>query len=120
MMDYLAFAREWEEVWNSHDLDRILSHYRADIVFRSRKAAALVGTGEVRGLDALRAYWAAALERQPDLRFEIVDVFEGYEMMVISYRNHRGVLAAETLHFDADCMIYQASGCHRPEEGVGS
>ena len=120
MKDYLTFARDWEAGWNSHDLDRILSHYRDDIVFRSRKAAALVGAGEIHGLEALRAYWAAALERQPDLRFEIVDVFEGYEMMVISYRNHRGVLAAETLQFDADGMVYQASGCHRAEGGSGS
>ncbi len=112
-MDYQAFAAEWERGWNSHHLDRILSHYRADVIFHSRKAAALVGTGEVTGIDALRRYWQAALARQPDLAFAVEDVFEGHEMMIISYRNHRGTLAAETLYFDADGKVYRAAACHR-------
>lgn len=88
-------------------------HYRNDIVFRSNKAIPLVGTGEIVGGDALRAYWAAALERQPDLRFIVRDVFEGYRMLVISYTNHRGVLACETLYFDADGLVHRAAACHR-------
>lgn len=32
-----------------------MAHYSPDIVFRSKKAVALVGNGEVRGHDALRA-----------------------------------------------------------------
>ena len=113
MQDYVAFAQDWEAGWNSHDLDRIMSHYRDDIVFRSRKAVPLTGGGELRGCDSLRAYWAAALKRQPDLRFEVVDMFEGHEMLVISYRNHRGVLATETLYFDADGAVFQAAACHK-------
>jgi ketosteroid isomerase-like protein len=30
-----AFADEWTDAWNAHDLDRILSHYAADVVFES-------------------------------------------------------------------------------------
>ena len=112
-MDYTAFASDWETGWNSHDLDRILSHYREDIVFRSRKAVALVGAGELRGAVALRRYWAAALARQPDLRFEVVDVLAGNEMCVITYNNHRGVRAAEVLYFDETGRVYRAASCHR-------
>lgn len=111
-MDYQSFAEEWARGWNSHDLDVILSHYRDDVVFRSRKAADLTGCGEVRGKAALRDYWAAALARQPDLAFNVQDVFEGHEMMVISYTNHRGVRAAEVLYFDASGRVYQAGACH--------
>lgn len=113
-LDGRAFAEEWERGWNSHDLDTIMSHYRFDIVFRSRKAIQLVGSGEICGKDELRKYWAAALQRQPDLRFKVQDVFEGHEMLVISYLNHRGVLATETLYFDLDGLVYQAAACHRP------
>jgi hypothetical protein len=112
-MNEAEFAKTWEQGWNSHDLDVIMAHYRDDIVFRSQKAAALVGQGELRGKAALRAYWAAALERQPDLRFRVQEVFVGHEMMVISYLNHRNVLAAETLYFDHDGKVYQAAACHR-------
>ncbi len=112
-MDVHRFAREWQDGWNSHNLDRILAHYDESIVFRSAKAQALVGQGVVRGHAALRAYWSRALERQPDLRFDVVDVFGGHEMMVITYRNHRGVLAAETLRFGPDGLVVEASACHR-------
>jgi len=113
VMDAESFAKDWEDGWNSHDLDRILSHYREDIVFRSRKAVPLVGAGEIIGHEALRAYWQAALEKQPDLKFTIQHVFEGFEMIVISYKNHRDILAVETLYFDEFGRVYQASACHQ-------
>ncbi|MEL7100832.1 MAG: nuclear transport factor 2 family protein [Pseudomonadota bacterium] len=111
-MDYTAFAEAWEAGWNSHDLDRILSHYSDDVVFRSQKAMRVVGTGEVRGKAALRDYWARALAQQPDLSFVVVDVFAGHGMMVITYRNHRNVLAAETLRFGPSGLVVEASACH--------
>ncbi|MEM7499155.1 MAG: nuclear transport factor 2 family protein [Pseudomonadota bacterium] len=111
-MDARAFARDWEAGWNAHDLDRIMVHYRADVVFRSRKAVALTGSGTLTGKAALRAYWAAALARQPDLRFAVTEVFEGYGMLVIAYTNHRGVRAAETLYFDDDGLVFRAAACH--------
>ncbi|MEM1274014.1 MAG: nuclear transport factor 2 family protein [Pseudomonadota bacterium] len=112
MLDAQAFAQSWEDGWNSHDLTTIMAHYRDDIVFRSRKAIAPTGQGELRGRAALRAYWAKALAHQPDLRFSVQDVFEGYEMLVITYLNHRGVRAAETLYFDAEGLVFQAAACH--------
>jgi len=115
-MDCEAFAIIWEQGWNSHDLDEIMRHYRDDIAFRSLKAIPVIGSGEIHGKQALRGYWAAALERQPDLKFSVQDVFEGYEMVVISYMNHKGILATETLCFDADGMVFQAAACHRPSQ----
>ena len=96
-VDYDAFAREWEAAWNSHDLDRILSHYCNDICFRSRKALASVGPGELHGTEALRTYWGLALKKRPDLNFKVQHILKGHQMMVITYLNHRGVRAAETL-----------------------
>ena len=111
-MDALQFAEGWAEGCNSHDLDRILGHYRDDIVFRSNKALALTGRGQIEGIEALRAYWSAALARQSDLRFTVTAVYEGFEMIVIAYDNHRGVRATETLHFDGQGKVWQASACH--------
>lgn len=112
-MDYAAFVTEWEAAWNSHQLDRILAHYSADVIFRSHKAMRLVGQGEIHGRDALRAYWAKALAQQPDLSFVVVDVFCGHAMLVITYQNQSGVLAAETLRFGSDGLVIEASACHR-------
>ncbi len=111
-VDCDIFAREWESALNSHDLDRILSHYREDVCFRSRKTQALVGEGELHGIKALRDYWGRALEKQPDLKFEVLNVFKGHQMMMITYLNHRSVRAAETLFFDENGQVMQASACH--------
>lgn len=112
-MDYAVFAEEWEAAWNAHDLDRILAHYSMDVVFRSQKAMRLTGQGEIFGREALRLYWAKALTQQKDLSFVVVDVFQGHGMMVISYLNQRGILAAETLRFGPDGLVVEASACHR-------
>lgn len=106
------FACDWESAWNSHDIDRILEHYSSDIVFRSRKAIPILGKGELQGKSELHRYWAKALAKQPDLRFEVQSIYFGHDMMVIAYRNHKGVEAAETLHFDQDGLVIQASACH--------
>ena len=118
-VDAHAFAAEWEAAWNAHDLDRIMGHYDKDVVFRSRKAVDTVGTGEVRGAAALRNYWARALQRQPDLRFQVQQVFAGHDMAVIIYTNHVGRTAAETLWFDANGRVTHASACHA-EDGVST
>ncbi|TNE57474.1 MAG: nuclear transport factor 2 family protein [Alphaproteobacteria bacterium] len=112
MKDIKSFASEWETAWNAHDLERTLSHYRDDIVFRSLKAIDVTGSGEVKGKAALRVYWQTALERQPDLKFQVQEVFEGHGMLVITYLNHKNVLAAETLYFDQEGLVYKAAACH--------
>ena len=111
-MDAAAFAADWQAAWKSHDLPRILAHYAPGVTFRSRKAIPLTGDGTLRGIDALRAYWAAALAAQPDLRFEVETVYAGHDTLVIAYRNHRGTRAAETLRFDAGGRVIEASACH--------
>ena len=111
--DVATFADDWQAGWNAHDLDAIMAHYHDDIVFRSRKAVPITGGGQIDGKPALRAYWAAALARQPDLAFQVEEVFEGFGMLVIVYTNHRGVRAAETLRFDDSGLVVSASACHR-------
>lgn len=107
-----GFAQDWEDHWNSHDLPRILGHYTEDVVFSSRKAVPLTGSGTLRGKRALASYWQAALENQPDLRFKTTRVFVGHDILVITYTNHRNIKAAETLHFNDAGLVWQASASH--------
>jgi len=106
------FVQKWEDRWNSHKLDHILAHYAEDVVFRSRKAIPLTGQGLVVGKSNLEAYWAEALARQPDLKFEVSEVFEGHDILVITYKNHRGIHAAETLQFNDLGLVTTASAAH--------
>lgn len=106
-IDPQAFAAAWIAAWNGRDLDRILSHYAEKVVFRSPRIALVTGdaTCVVRGIDALRAYWQQALDRNPDLRFELERVYASKDAITIAYRNHRGQNAAETLIFDERGLV---------------
>lgn len=104
------FAREWIEAWNGHDLDGILSHYADDFTMSSPFIAQLAGvpSGTLTGKTAIRAYWAAALEKMPDLRFEHVQTLIGSESVTIVYRGVRG-MAAEVFFFGPDHLVQRAA-----------
>ncbi|MEN3536326.1 nuclear transport factor 2 family protein [Microbispora sp. ZYX-F-249] len=111
-----AFAATWADEWNAHDLDRVMRHYADDVVFRSPIAARLIegSDGVIRGKDALRAYWAEGLRRNPDLRFEVVGVYAGIDCVVINFRKETGALASEVLVLEDD-LIVSGWGTHGAE-----
>jgi ketosteroid isomerase-like protein len=100
-------AEEWYAAWNAHDLEGILSHYSDEVVFTSPFVAKL-GTdpdGRLRGKAALREYFALALERFPDLRFEPIALLTGARSMVLHYHSVEDRLAAELLVLGADGLV---------------
>lgn len=109
-----AFAADWIAAWNRHDLDAILAHYAADVVFTSPFAARLTGDGTVRGRDALRAYFAAALAKFPDLHFRPRHALPGVNSLVLVYDSVEGLLAAEAFEFDAGGNVCRVT-CHYTE-----
>jgi len=107
-----AFADEWIAAWNSHDLDRVLSHYAPDVVFLSPVAQKVVGNGRVVGIPALRSYWGKTLASQPQLKFELLTVLVGHACLTILYRNHRNQQAAETFEFASDGKVARSFACY--------
>jgi ketosteroid isomerase-like protein len=103
--DPYAFAIRWCAQWNAHDLEGLLTHFTEDVVFTSPVAGRILGgDGIVRGKAALRAYWQTGLEKVPDLRFEIIDVYGGVDTLVINYRNQAGTRVCEVLTFVGDLV----------------
>ena len=90
-------ADHWVEAWNSHDLDRIMSHYEDDVVLVSPVAAKMLGdpSGKVAGKTALKSYFKRALEVYPNLSFQLVDVMWGLESVVLYYTNQKGSKTGE-------------------------
>ncbi|HXI99814.1 MAG TPA: nuclear transport factor 2 family protein [Micropepsaceae bacterium] len=99
--DSNAFAQEWVEAWNSHDLTRILAHYDDDVVLTSPRAKAIIGAadGAVRGKPALRDYFATALAKMPDLTFALKRVYSGVNSVVVEYHTRDGRHGAEFMDF---------------------
>ena len=114
--DAERFAVQWVSAWNAHDVEAVLAHFRDDVLFTSPVAARVVPDtgGVVRGKDALRSYWTAALASLPDLHFEVVGVYRGEAALVIDYRNHRGELVNEVLIFDGDGLVREGHGTYLP------
>ncbi|HTP27126.1 MAG TPA: nuclear transport factor 2 family protein [Anaeromyxobacteraceae bacterium] len=104
------FAAAWFAAWNAHDLDRVLAHYADDFTMRSPIIVRLAGepSGTLRGKKAVGSYWAAALSRFPDLRFEPVAVFAGVDSVVVHYQSPAGP-AAEALRFGSHGLVVDAS-----------
>jgi hypothetical protein len=114
-----AFAREfavdWIDSWNSHDLDRILSHYTDDFELQSPLVVERMNepSGRLRGKAAIRPYWQIGLARQPPLRFELDSVLVGANSVAISYRWADGRRVVEIITFNearqaiAGCAHYQ-------------
>jgi hypothetical protein len=98
-----AFAQDWVDAWNSHDLERILLHYDDEVVLVSPVASKLLGgDGTVRGKSALRQYFLRGLEAFPELRFELIDALWGTETIVVYYVNNvRGSKTAEVMLLNA-------------------
>jgi hypothetical protein len=116
-MDARAFADEWIAAWNSHDLDRILSHYSEKAELLSPVAAQRLGNGRVIGHAALRSYWAPALAPGSVLHFTTVQIFEGSSAVTIVYDailpgdlgNRRG---AETFELGSDGRVVRSMACY--------
>lgn len=107
------FAREWIAAWNSHDLERILSHYDDDFQMSSPRIPILTNeaSGVLRGKEAVRAYWRTALERSPHLHFELQSVYLGADCVVIQYMGARGP-ASEVFFFGLDGRVVRAAASY--------
>jgi hypothetical protein len=104
------FATEWIEAWNSHDLERVLSHYADDFEMNSPIIIQMTSelSGRLKGKTAVGAYWAKALQLIPDLHFELISTLVGVDSITLYYRGARGRLAAEVFHFGTDGKVVQA------------
>jgi hypothetical protein len=109
-----ALGREWIAAWNSHDLERVLALYDDDSEMTSDKISAFGfgASGTLRGKDKLRAYWGAALQKRPNLHFELIDTYVSPDSIVVFYQNDRGAKVCEYLRLNDEGKIRQGSANH--------
>ena len=104
------FARSWIDAWNSHDLERILSHYSDQFEMFSPKIIQIAGepSGTLKGKDAVGKYWTMALGLVPDLRFELIALLIGVNSLILSYKGTQGRMTAEVFYFGSDHKVKSA------------
>jgi hypothetical protein len=106
----LDFAHEWVAAWNAHDLERVLSHYTEDFEMSSPFIVSFTGepSGTLKGRAQVGAYWRTALERIPNLRFELLEVFTCVNSITIYYKAVLGKLATEIFFINQEGKVYKA------------
>jgi ketosteroid isomerase-like protein len=112
-----AFAAGWAAAWNDRDFERVLEHFDENVVFTSPTALAVVGAATVRGKEALRAYWTAALDRLTHLRFTVDRVVwdpEARELAIIyvSEIDGKAKRVSENLRFGPSGRVVAAEVFH--------
>lgn len=109
-----AFAADWIGAWNSHDLDRILSHYTDDVEMSSPVIVTIADepSGILKGKPLVRSYWAKALRSMPNLHFTLVMTLVGVNSVTLYYDGVRGS-SAEVFHFNQDGKVSKAHAHYR-------
>jgi SnoaL-like protein len=105
----LRIARGWIAAWNSHDIDRILSHYSDAIELTSPLVSRILGAGVnvVSGKAALRKYFLRGLDAFPDLKFELWGAYPGLDTLIVHYQSVRGLHGAEFMRIDSSGRVCQ-------------
>jgi len=105
-----AFAEEWIAAWNSHEIERILSHYSDDFQMTSPFIVKLAcaSDGTLMGKAEVARYWRAALLKMPTLSFRLLGVFFSANSLCIHYESVLGLKAVEWLRFDSEHKVTEA------------
>ncbi len=103
------FAHDWISAWNSHDLDRILEHYTDDFEITTPmiKIAMGVETGTLKGKESIREYWSIALNKIPDLHFDLQEVTAGVGTVALYYKSVLDKMSVEVMFINEDGKIYK-------------
>lgn len=108
-MNAHEFAKEWIEAWNSHDLDRILTHYSDDVEITTPMIKMALGndSGSLKGKEAVGIYWRQALIKLPDLHFELIDVAASINSVAVYYKSVMNKNTIEVMFFNEEGKVNQ-------------
>lgn len=106
-MEAKKFAEQWIKSWNSHDLEEIMKHYSDDIEITTPmiKLAAGIESGSLQGKEQVRAYWEKALQKIPDLYFELEEVTSGVNSVALYYKSVMNKMAIEVMFFNENGLV---------------
>lgn len=102
VIEHQKFAKEWINAWNSHDLNRILSHYADDIEITTPmiKLSLNIAKGSLKGKESVGDYWQKALAKLPELSFELLEVTSSINSVALYYKSVMNKKAIEVMFFN--------------------
>lgn len=106
-MNAQEFAEKWIASWNTHNLEEILKHYNEDVEITTPmiKMALGIETGTLKGKAAVADYWGKALQKLPDLKFELIDVTQSVDSIALYYKSVMNKRSVEVMFFDNNGLV---------------
>lgn len=101
--------REWNEAWNAHEVERILSYLTDDIVFED-----LGGARVMRGKVQMRKWIEETFHAFPDFRTDLTSLF-AVGTQAASEWVARGTLKGEVFHLKPTGRSYSVRGASMME-----
>jgi len=101
------FALQWVAAWNAHNIPEIMEHYASELAFHSPiiKQMGFNEKGLITDKKDLQEYFSKALQKYPDLRFDLHEVCVGTNSLVLYYSSINNKKAAEVMEFDEDGKV---------------
>ena len=101
------FAQEWLMAWNSHDLNKIMEHYSEKIDFVSPiiQQMGINAEGKIYNKSDLKDYFSKALQKYPDLHFELYHELKGSHSIVLFYRSVNNSFSAEYMELNNEGKV---------------
>ncbi len=108
------FFDEWVSDWNSHDIDRIISHYSENLEFKSPLIVERYSepSGTIFTRKKLREYFLIGLTNNPSLKFTLKQVLLGVNGITLYYENARGGNTAEYFEFNDENKVIRSVSCY--------
>jgi ketosteroid isomerase-like protein len=112
-----TFAQTWADSWNRRDVEAVLAHFTDDVHFTSPTALVVTGNAVVRGKQAVRAYWLAALAKVDSIHFTVDRVLwetSRRELAIIYIERINGAsrMVSENLIFGDAGLVTRAEVFH--------
>ena len=109
-----SFADEWIDSWNSHDIDKIVSHYEEELEFKSPLIVERYSDpdGTIYTREKLKEYFLIGLTNNPSLTFTLKKILLGVSCLTLYYQNARGGETAELFEFNQNKKVIKSVSCY--------
>jgi hypothetical protein len=114
-----SFADEWIHAWNNRDIEAIMSHYVDNVVFSSPfiLKVQVNDNGTIHGKSELKKYFERALEKNPDLHFDLKHIMVGIKSITLIYTRKKTMLASEVMILNDEGKVVEGLS-HYPVDDI--
>lgn len=106
-----AFVRDWQQAWNEHNLEKILSFYEEGFAMTSPVFQEVLGAAGMScfGKPELRRFCETVFSGVPEYSIKVMAVAVGIGSVTVHYLDSSSRLIAETMQFSARHKIANAA-----------